>query len=71
MDTILLKIKNLRVSFRINKKEKVDAVKGISFSIPKNSTVALVGESGSGKSVTALAIMGLLARENAHIITRH
>jgi peptide/nickel transport system ATP-binding protein len=32
-----------------------------------NSTVALVGESGSGKSVTALAIMGLLPRENSTI----
>lgn len=67
MNPILLNIENLRVSFRINKKENVDAVKGISFSIPKNSTVALVGESGSGKSVTALAIMGLLAPENARV----
>src|SRR3989449_7401590 len=28
---------------------------------------SLVGESGSGKSVTALAIMGLLPRENARV----
>ncbi|EPG6964497.1 ABC transporter ATP-binding protein, partial [Acinetobacter baumannii] len=35
-------------------------VKGISFDIPTNTTVALVGESGSGKSVTSLATMGLL-----------
>lgn len=67
MNTILLNIENLHVNFRINKKESAEAVKGISFSIPKNSTVALVGESGSGKSVTALAIMGLLAPENARI----
>jgi peptide/nickel transport system ATP-binding protein len=39
-------------------------VKGISFDIPTNSTVALVGESGSGKSVSAMAILGLLP-ENA------
>lgn len=35
-------------------------MKGISFDIPTNTTVALVGESGSGKSVTSLATMGLL-----------
>jgi peptide/nickel transport system ATP-binding protein len=67
MNPILLNIENLRVHFRINKTENFDAVKGISFSIPKNSTVALVGESGSGKSVTALAVMGLLAPENSRI----
>lgn len=53
--THLLDIRNLRVNFG-----SVEAVKGISFSIPENSTVALVGESGSGKSVSSLAIMGLL-----------
>jgi microcin C transport system ATP-binding protein len=37
-----------------------EAVKGISFDIPHNSTVALVGESGSGKSVTALSVLKLL-----------
>jgi peptide/nickel transport system ATP-binding protein len=63
----LLSIQNLYVSFRINKNEKFDALKGISFSIPENSIVALVGESGSGKSVTSLAIMGLLAAQNTHI----
>ncbi|MGZ7186219.1 ATP-binding cassette domain-containing protein, partial [Streptococcus pyogenes] len=36
------------------------AVKGVSFDIPENSTVALVGESGSGKSVTAMSILNLL-----------
>jgi peptide/nickel transport system ATP-binding protein len=38
----------------------VPAVRGVSFDIPENSTVALVGESGSGKSVTAMAIVNLL-----------
>ena len=61
----LLEVRDLRVSFRIDKATSFDAVKGISFVIPKNSTVALVGESGSGKSVSALAVMGLLPKENA------
>jgi len=64
---ILLSIRALRVSFRIDRTTTLDAVKDIDFDIPPNSTVALVGESGSGKSVTALAILGLLPRENATV----
>ncbi len=58
--TNLLEIDNLRVSFRMDRDKIFDAVKGISFVVPTNKTVALVGESGSGKSVTAMAILGLL-----------
>ncbi|MES2935864.1 MAG: ABC transporter ATP-binding protein [Pseudomonadota bacterium] len=63
----LLQVRELRVAFRIDKKSSFEAVKGISFDIPRNATVALVGESGSGKSVSALAIMGLLPKENTKI----
>ncbi|MDQ9948941.1 MULTISPECIES: ABC transporter ATP-binding protein [Acinetobacter] len=56
----LLHIENLRVSFKGEDKKYIETVKGISFDIPANTTVALVGESGSGKSVTSLATMGLL-----------
>jgi peptide/nickel transport system ATP-binding protein len=63
----LLNVRNLRVSFRIDKTTSFDAVKGISFDIPRNATVALVGESGSGKSVSALAVMGLLPKESAWV----
>ncbi|MDS7935789.1 ABC transporter ATP-binding protein [Acinetobacter sp. V91_7] len=56
----LLHVKNLRVSFKGEDKQYIETVKGISFDIPANTTVALVGESGSGKSVTSLATMGLL-----------
>jgi len=57
---MLLQVRNLRIRFRIDRKNTVEAVKGISFDIPHNRTVALVGESGSGKSVSSLAVMGLL-----------
>ncbi len=56
----LLEVRDLRIAFRVDKKNTVEAVKGISFDVPHNATVALVGESGSGKSVSSLAIMGLL-----------
>lgn len=57
---MLLQVRNLRIRFRIDKKNTLEAVKGISFDVPHNRTVALVGESGSGKSVSSLAVMGLL-----------
>jgi peptide/nickel transport system ATP-binding protein len=63
----LLSVRELAVDFRIDQSTTLRAVKGISFDIAERSTVALVGESGSGKSVTALAIMGLLPRENARV----
>ena len=61
----LVSVQNLKVAFRLDRAHVFEAVKGISFDIPKNSTVALVGESGSGKSVTSLAILGLLPPENS------
>ena len=63
----LLQVRDLRVSFRIDKNTSIDAVKGISFDVPRNATVALVGESGSGKSVSSLAVMGLLAAETSRV----
>ncbi len=63
----LVSVRNLRVSFRLDRKTTFEAVKGISFDIPRNRTVALVGESGSGKSVTSLAMLGLLPPENSVI----
>jgi len=60
----LLSIKDLRVAFRLGKTngvvQRFEAVKGVSFDVPENTTVALVGESGSGKSVTAMSILNLL-----------
>ena len=64
---MLLQVRNLRVSFRIDKQTVFEALKGISFDVPANATVALVGESGSGKSVSSLAVMGLLPPENTLI----
>ena len=57
----LVRVRDLSISFRLDKHTTFEAVKGISFDIPRNTTVALVGESGSGKSVTSLAILGLAA----------
>ena len=61
---MLLSIQDLKVAFRMGRSngqmQRTLAVKGVSFDVPENSTVALVGESGSGKSVTAMSILNLL-----------
>jgi peptide/nickel transport system ATP-binding protein len=54
----LLDVRGLRVEFG----GRTAAVRGASLSVSKGETHCLVGESGCGKSVTALAVMNLLAR---------
>ncbi len=57
----LVQIKNLQISFT-QENNSVQAVKNISFDIPRGKITALIGESGSGKSVTALSFMQLLPK---------
>ncbi|GAA1726694.1 ABC transporter ATP-binding protein [Isoptericola hypogeus] len=56
----VLRVRDLRVAFP-SEAGRVDAVRGLSLDLWRGQTLGIVGESGSGKSVTALAIMGLLA----------
>ncbi len=46
----------------------VKAVDGVSFDIPRCSTVGVVGESGCGKSVTSLSLMQLLQRPTGQTV---
>lgn len=46
----------------------VKAVNGVSFDIPRGSTVGIVGESGCGKSITSLSLMQLLQRPQGQIV---
>ena len=59
--TLLLDVKNLRVSFRTDE-GIVQAVDGIDFAVQRGRTLGIVGESGSGKSVSVSALMRLLPR---------
>lgn len=59
METPLLEVKNLSVTFSTSK-GLVQAVKNVSFTLYKGETLGIVGESGSGKSVTSLAILRLI-----------
>ncbi|MES2429127.1 MAG: ABC transporter ATP-binding protein [Bacteroidota bacterium] len=60
----MLKVDNLTIQFK-TPNGLFDAVKDISFGLAKGETIGIVGESGSGKSVTSLALMRLLDKNNA------
>ncbi|MGH7104977.1 MAG: ABC transporter ATP-binding protein [Acetobacteraceae bacterium] len=62
----LLNVSDLTVRFRTDAGTAV-AVAGLSFRIAEGETLALVGESGSGKSVSALSLIGLVARPAGRI----
>lgn len=57
--TDVLTVSDLKVDFQLHE-AVIHAVKGVSFRVPANRTVALVGESGSGKSVVSQTIMRIL-----------
>ncbi|HSO08234.1 MAG TPA: ABC transporter ATP-binding protein [Pelomicrobium sp.] len=64
---VLLDVQNLHVHF-VTTRGVVRAVEGISYQVRQGEVVALVGESGCGKSVSALAVMRLLAKPTGHIV---
>ena len=63
---ILLRVDNLKKSFPIRGglwggvKSHFDAVKGVSFDVPKGRTLGLVGESGSGKTTLGRSLLRLI-----------
>lgn len=57
----VLSVRNLQIALD-NGGSTIQITDDVSFSIGRGEVLALVGESGSGKSVTALALMQLLAQ---------
>ena len=58
MSAPLLEVENLRVTYRVGRR-RVEAVKGVSFSVARGHCLGVVGESGSGKSSLARAVLAL------------
>jgi len=70
----LLEIRNLSKSFQVagktpgSKKQKLQAVDNVSFSLYPGETFGLVGESGCGKSTTGKLILRLLDADSGDIL---
>lgn len=66
MSNMVLEVNNLKVHFDVHQ-GSIRALDGVSFKVKRGQTLGIIGESGSGKSVTARAIMQLLAK-NGRIV---
>jgi len=70
---LLLEVVGLKVYFQqragffSESTGEVKAVDGISFNVPRGSTLGLVGESGCGKTTTGRAILNLVAPTNGSV----
>lgn len=62
--TPVFELNHLQVSLR-GKKQNMDLVKGVSFSVKRGECLGILGESGSGKSMSIKAAMGLLDKNFA------
>lgn len=58
----ILEVKDLRVSYG-----GIQAVKGISFCVPKGEVVTLIGANGAGKSSTLRSVVGLVKTSSGSI----
>jgi peptide/nickel transport system ATP-binding protein len=69
----LLLVRDLKKHFPtkgrfLGRREMVQAVDGVSFSLSKGTTLGVVGESGCGKSTTARLLLHLIAPDSGEII---
>ena len=79
---IAITVSNLKISYRMMKKMSIqrsllggkrekmqvyEAVKGVSFDVPKGEIVGLIGKNGSGKSTILRAIAGILQPDSGSI----
>ncbi|MEU5692811.1 ATP-binding cassette domain-containing protein [Actinosynnema sp. NPDC020468] len=63
----LLSVEDLVVDYRISRKVRFRALKGVSIDVGPGECVGLVGESGSGKSTLGRAVLGLATAAEGRI----
>ena len=70
----LLDVTNLKRTFSVNaggrfgRRQKINAIEDVSYSVDSHETVALVGESGCGKSTTGLATLRLIEPTSGSVV---
>ena len=68
----LLEVRNLSKTFRYRtglfRRQHVEAVKDVSFTLQERQTLAIIGENGSGKSTLARMLSGMIAPSAGEIV---
>ncbi len=59
-----------KVVARKSRDRIVPALRGVSFSVPRGSVLAVIGRNGAGKSTLLRALAGVLAPETGRIVVR-
>lgn len=62
-----ISLKKSLLSFRKSEVETFEAVRGISFKVPKGEIMGIIGKNGSGKSTLLRAIAGIFAPDEGNI----
>lgn len=63
-----LEVKDLKQYFKLNRKDSLKAVDGVSFNIKKGETLGIVGESGSGKTTIGKTVIGMLDKTAGKVL---
>lgn len=56
---MMLVVRNLQVTFPLNRTTSIRAVDGVSFGLERGSALGIIGETGAGKTTIARALLGL------------
>lgn len=68
----LLEVRNLSKTFRYRtgwfRRQTVDAVKPLSFTLRERQTLAIIGENGSGKSTLAKMLAGMIEPTSGELL---
>ncbi len=68
----LLEVRNLSKTYRYRtglfRRQHIEAVKAISFTLREKQTLAIIGENGSGKSTLAKMLSGMIAPSSGEIV---
>ena len=63
----LLTVRDLTIHYRSAEAGRHEAVRGVSFDVARGEILGVMGESGCGKTSIALALLGLLSREDVEV----